>query len=279
MIKVTKLAVALLMCSTLVSAKTLVTVNGAAITDQDVYTALMNATQGRLNQVPKDRLPELQQRQLDELIATELIYGDAKKTGILKSSDFKREYKEFQEKLKKNIAIKVWQKQQLNKIKISNKELKAYYTANKGEFTRKETVHARHILVPTESEANALLKKLKPLKSAALRNKFIELAKTNSTGPSKTNGGDLGEFPKEQMVPEFSAEAFSMKVGTVSQKPVHTQFGFHLIYLEGKTPASVRKFDEVKSTIEQRLKLEKFKSVMKAKMQNLQKKADIKIVK
>jgi peptidyl-prolyl cis-trans isomerase C len=158
---------------------------------------------------------------------------------------------------------------------VSNKELKNYYDKNKEEFNEKETVHARHILVKDEAEAKGIAKQLKSLKGNALKNKFIELAKAKSTGPSGPKGGDLGYFAQGQMVPEFNDKVFSMKVGNVSE-PVKTQFGYHVIYLEDKKAKKTLAFTEVKSFIEQRLKMEKFKVVMQAKMLELKNKATIK---
>jgi len=97
-------------------------------------------------------------------------------------------------------------------VKVSDKELKSYYDKNKEEFDEKESVHARHILVKEESEANAIIGELKSLKGSVLKDKFIELAKSKSTGPSGPKGGDLGYFTQGQMVPEFNDEVFSMKV-------------------------------------------------------------------
>ena len=276
MTKATKLLYTLLFASTLLSAQTLVTVNGSAITQEDVDSALMNATQGRFNQVPADKQVEFRQQVLQQLIGTELVYGDAKKTGVLNSKEFKAEYAKVQERVKKQLAIQVWQKQQLDKVNVSDKELKSYYNKNKEEFNEKESVHARHILVKTEDEAKKIILELKSLSGNALQGKFIELAKSKSTGPSGPKGGDLGYFAQGQMVPEFNDTVFKMKVGTVTKTPVKTQFGFHIIYLEDKKQSTVRKFDEVKTVIDQRLKMEKFKSVMKVKMDELQKQATIK---
>ena len=119
------------------------------------------------------------------------------------------------------------------------------------------------------------INKLKGLKGNKLKAKFIELAKDKSTGPSGPKGGDLGYFAQGQMVPEFNAKVFSMKVGSFS-KPVKTQFGFHVIYLEDKKAGKTRAYTEVKSFIEQRLKMEKFKSSMQEKMIELKNKATIK---
>jgi len=276
MTKMTKFLYTLLFAATLSSAQTLVTVNGSAITQEDVDSALMNATQGRFNQVPPEKQVEFRQQVLQQLIGTELVYGDAKKTGVLNSKEFKAEYAKVQERVKKQLAIQVWQKQQLDKVKLSNKELKNYYSKNKEEFNEKESVHARHILVKTEDEAKKITLELKSLSGDNLKSKFIELAKSKSTGPSGPKGGDLGYFAQGQMVPAFNDTVFKMKVGTITKNPVKTQFGFHVIYLEDKKESTVRKFDEVKTVIEQRMKMEKFKSVMKVKMDKLQKQATIK---
>ncbi len=274
--KVTMLLSALLLTGSIVSAKTLVTVNGKAITQQDVDTELMNATQGRFNQVPADRQAAFRQQVLQQLIGKELIYDDAKKSGIINSKEYKSEYKKLEQRMKKELAIQVWQKKLLDSIKISQKELKDYYKKNKEEFNEKESVHARHILVKTEDEAKKIISQLKSLSGEKLKEKFIELAKKESTGPSGPKGGDLGYFSKGQMVPAFNDKVFSMKKGQVTLKPVKTQFGYHVIYVEDKKPSMTRSFDEVKAFIEQRLKMEKFKAVMKKKMDALQKKAAIK---
>jgi parvulin-like peptidyl-prolyl isomerase len=242
-----KIVSALVLVTSILSAETLVTVNGTAITQTDVDSALMNATQGRFNQVPPEKQVEFRRQVLDQLVAKELIYTDAKKTGVLNSSEFKDEYQKVQEKVKKEIAVQIWQKNQLDKVSVSSSELKKYYDDNKAEFKEPESVRARHILVKTKEEAETLLKDLK-LKGKALEQKFIELAKEKSVGPSGPKGGDLGYFAKGQMVPEFNDKAFSMKVGTVSE-PVKTQFGYHLIYLEDKKDAKNLSFDEVKALL------------------------------
>jgi len=267
---------ALLLTCTMATAQTLVTVNGTEITQEEVENALMNATQGRFNEVPVEKQAEFRKQVLQQLIAKELVYQDAVKTKVLESDQFKKEFEKVQENIKKELAVQVWQKQELEKVNVSDKELKEYYDKNKEEFNEKESVHARHILVKTEGEANAIIKDLKKFKADGLKTKFIEQAKEKSTGPSGPKGGDLGYFTQGQMVPEFNDKVFSMKVGTITKEPVKTQFGYHVIYLEDKKPSKIRSFTEVKSYIDQRLKMEKFKSVMNKKMQELEQKASIK---
>jgi len=271
----TKILSAVLLTASIASAQTLVTVNGVKITKNDVETALMNATQGRFNQVPPEKQAEFRKQVLEQLVGRELVYDDAKKTGILKSKQFKDEYKKVQERVKKELAVQLWQKKQMDKVKVSNRELKKYFDKNKEEFKERESVHARHILVKTEAEAKKIAKELNSLKGQKLKARFIELAKSKSTGPSGPKGGDLGYFSQGQMVPEFNNKVFAMKVGNVSE-PVKTQFGYHIIYLQDKKAAKNLAFTEVKSFIEQRLKMEKFKDTMKVKMKELQDKATIK---
>lgn len=274
--KAKKLLSIVLLAGTIASAQTLVTVNGKAITQEDVDSELMRATQGRFNQVPPEKQAQFREQVLQQLIGKELIFEDAKKNGILKSKDYKEEYAKLEQRMKEELAIQVWQKQLLDGIKVSDADLKKYYDQNKEEFNEPQSVHARHILVEKEDTAKSIIAGMKSLSGDKLKEKFIEEAKAKSTGPSGPKGGDLGYFTEGQMVPEFNDKVFSMKTGTITMEPVKTQFGYHVIYLEDKKPAMTRKYDEVKAFIEQRLKMEKFKTAMKDKMDALQKKAVIK---
>jgi len=100
-------------------------------------------------------------------------------------------------------------------------------------------VRARHILVKTEAEAMAIVEDL-------IKNKadFEALARAKSTGPSSTQGGDLGFFAKGAMVKPFADAAFAMKPGEVTHKPVKTQFGWHVIKVEDRRTGSVPSFEE-----------------------------------
>ena len=271
-----KILSSLLITGTLASAQTLAMVNGTPITQEDVNSALMQATQGRLAQIPADKQQQFRQQVLQQLIQRELVFEDAKKSGILKSPEFKSEFQKIQEKIKKDLAIQLWQKKQLQNIKVSEKELRDYYNKNKQQFHQPEMVHARHILVKTKEEAQQIIDILKSTPKNLIKEKFIALARSKSTGPSAKNGGDLGYFAQGQMVPAFNDKVFSMKVGTITQEPVKTQFGYHVIYLEDKKPATTRSFNAIKPFIEQRLKMEKFQKIIAQKIQELQKKANIK---
>jgi len=257
------------------SAAVLATVDGRTITTEEVNAVLMEGTQGRFQTLPKEKQDELLKRVVDGMITQELVYADAKKNGVLKSAEFKAEREAVMKRVDKQLAAKIWEKQQFDKIVIQEKELKAYFDSHTEEFIEKEKVHARHILVKTETEANSIVKQLQGLFGNALKDKFIELAKSESTGPSGPKGGDLGSFAKGQMVPEFNDAVFKMKVGTITTTPVKTQFGYHIIYLEDKQNGKSMSYDEVKSFIDQRLKTEKFKVLMETKMKALKDSAKI----
>jgi peptidyl-prolyl cis-trans isomerase C len=120
---------------------------------------------------------------------------------------------------------------------------KAYDEAVK-QVGGEQEVRARHILVATEDEAKAVLAEIKK------GTDFAELAKQKSKDPgAAAEGGDLGYFVKEQMVPEFAAVAFKLDKGQVSD-PVKTQFGWHIIKVEDKRNKPVPEFDKVKDQVE-----------------------------
>lgn len=270
-----KVLVSTALLSSIASAAIVATVNGTQITTDEVNQVLMEGTQGRFNTLPKEKQDELRKRIVEGMIAQELVYDDAKKSGVLKSKEYEAELKEVMVRVEKQLASKVWEKQQFDKIVLTDSEVRKYYDSHTNEFVEKEKVHARHILVKTESEANSIINGLKDKHGEALKTAFIEDAKKFSTGPSGPKGGDLGSFPRGQMVPEFNDKVFTMDVGTITMTPVKTQFGYHIIYLEDKTSGKELSFDEVKSFIEQKLKMEKFKEAMEKKMKALQSSATI----
>ena len=258
-----------------VYAGTVVTVNGKAITSSEVEEVLMQGTQGRYNQLPPEKQQELSQRVVDGLISQELVYADAKKTGVLKSTEYKKELEKVLDRVKVQLASKVWEKNQFEKVKVADKEVKAYFNTHPEEFSEKSKVRASHILVTTEKEANEITKSLASLKGAALSAKFAEVAKAKSTGPSGPKGGDLGFFGQGQMVPAFNDAVFKMKKGDMTKTPIKTQFGYHVILVTDKQESKNLPYSEVKGFIEQKLKVEIFKEQMAAKMEELKKKAKI----
>ncbi|MGB8397260.1 peptidylprolyl isomerase [Bradyrhizobium sp.] len=129
------------------------------------------------------------------------------------------------------------------KAATTDEAMKKVYEEASKQITGEQEVHARHILVETEDEAKAILAELK--KGAD----FAELAKKKSKDPGASDGGDLGFFTREQMVPEFSTVAFTLESGKISD-PVKSQFGWHIIRVEEKRSRKAPDFEQVKSQIE-----------------------------
>jgi peptidyl-prolyl cis-trans isomerase D len=129
------------------------------------------------------------------------------------------------------------------------------FKARKSQFDQKEQVKAQHILIKAEmgnSKAeSAALEKAKSLRAQALKGDFGSLAEKNSDDPgSKSKKGDLGYFSRGQMVPEFDAAAFKMKIGEISE-PIKTQFGYHIIKVLDKKPAINASFASNKNDVAQ----------------------------
>jgi len=129
------------------------------------------------------------------------------------------------------------------KAATTDEAMKKVYEDAAKQITAEQEVHARHILVESEAEAKQVIDDLK--KGAD----FAELAKKKSKDPGASDGGDLGFFTKDQMVPEFSTAAFALEPGKISD-PVKSQFGWHVIKVEEKRSRKAPDFEQVKPQIE-----------------------------
>jgi peptidyl-prolyl cis-trans isomerase C len=129
------------------------------------------------------------------------------------------------------------------KAATTDEAMKKVYAEAAKQIEGEQEVHARHILVESEDEAKAIEAELK--KGAD----FAELAKKKSKDPGAADGGDLGFFTKDQMVPEFSTVAFALEPGKISD-PVKSQFGWHVIKVEEKRNRKAPDFEQVKAQIE-----------------------------
>ena len=154
----------------------------------------------------------------------------------------------------------------MDRTKISDEEIRDYYDTNQAEFKTPKTVEARHILIKVDQDALPEIvdekkeKALDVMKMAREGRDFAELARKYSEGPSKTTGGYLGYFKKEEMVKPFADKAFAMKAGEISE-PVRTRFGWHVIKIENIKEASVRSFEEAKLEIGKKLAVSQAKNI------------------
>jgi len=252
LVKTSLLATAMI-TTTLTASDILVTVNGKNITKQDAEAFVKaSSPQASFSTLDEAQQAMIKERLIEKALFTEL----AKKEEIEKKPEFQRNM----EKIKEELLVNMWMKSQMDNAVVSDSEAKAFYDKNKEKFMQKEAVRARHILVKEEKEAQDIIDEMKSLKGDALKNKFIELAKSKSTGPSGPKGGDLGTFGRGQMVPEFDKVVWALKVAEMTDKPVKTQFGYHVIYLEDKSEAKATEYPQVKDKIIASLKQQQFAS-------------------
>jgi len=260
------LLVSSLLIASLNANEVLATVNGTPISKEEI-NAIIKPQGGDFDKLSKEQQKKLVQK----LIERELLVNVAKKAGVEKDEAYTKAIENY----KKDLAIRVWMDKIYKRTLISDSEANKYYQDNKEQFKAPEQVHARHILVKSEDEAKKIIDELKKLKGEELKKKFIELAKSKSIGPSGKNGGDLGYFKKGQMVPEFEDAAFGLKNGEITTKPVKTQFGYHIIYLEDKKPAGIEPFEKVKDKIIAKMRQEQFSKAIKDAIESAKSKAKI----
>ncbi|MBR8462046.1 peptidyl-prolyl cis-trans isomerase [Campylobacter sp. faydin G-24] len=244
-------------------------VDGESITDNDVSTVLNAAMPG----FDYSKLqPDMKKRVIDDLINRKLLLKDAKASGVEKDA----EYSKAIDMARESITLDLYMKKIFDSIKVSDNELKDFYNKNKDRFNQPASAKASHILVGDEKAANAIIAQLKGLKGDALSKKFAEIAQKESIDKgSAANGGELGWFGQSQMVKPFADAVFSMTKGSISTKPVQSQFGYHVILKEDSKAAGVVPFDQVKTQIDQAVKMEKFQSAIKQKSDTLRTKAKI----
>src|SRR3954466_3075661 len=175
---------------------------------------------------------------LSFLIDMKIVSKDAEDKKVENSEEFKKRLAFTRSRLLMDSLLATE-----GKAATTDEAMKKVYQDASKQISGEQEVHARHILVESEDEAKAVADELK--KGAD----FAELAKKKSKDPGASDGGDLGFFTKEQMVPEFSAVAFALEPGKISD-PVKSQFGWHIIKVEEKRNRKAPDFEQVKSQIE-----------------------------
>ncbi len=209
-------------------------VNGIAIHESDLAMAAQDIGQ-ELQQVP----PDQQRYQLISYVADIILVSqaaDAKK--LDNDADFKRHLAFIRNKMLMGMQL-----EQEAKSAVTPEAEHALYDQSVKPMGAEEEVHARHILVETEDEAKAILEQIKGGAD------FAQMAKDKSKDPGAADGGDLGYFTKDQMVPEFAEVAFKMYPGQLSN-PIKTQFGWHIIKVEDRRQRAVPDFDKIKDQID-----------------------------
>jgi peptidyl-prolyl cis-trans isomerase C len=216
--------------------KVLAVAAGNEITEKDLNSIISRYPEEQRGALQSD----VKKKQLlEQLISFELMNKFGKEIELDKT----QEYKDAIESISKEVITSMAINKILSDITVTDDEVKKYYEDNKETFAEPATVSARHILVETEEEAKKAKEEI-----ASEKMSFGDAAMKYSTCPSNQQGGNLGEFSKGMMVPEFEEAAFTSEIGVVTE-PVKTQFGYHLILVDAKNEASIKSFDEVKDSV------------------------------
>jgi len=231
----------------------------ASVNGQDIHL-------GDLQRAAANLPPQLQQQAqpqqifgilLNQLIQQKAVQIAAYKEGVDKKPDVKERMDAAANNALQNayLAEKVTPQ-------VTDAAMQSYYQANYAKAKPEEEVHARHILVPTEDQAKDVIKQLDHGAD------FAKLAAKLSTdkGSAGANGGDLGWFKKGDMLPAFSDAAFKMKANQITQTPIKTQYGWHVIQVLGTREAPVPSFDSVKGEIRQKLIQQDVRTVVEQAM-------------
>jgi peptidyl-prolyl cis-trans isomerase C len=232
--------------------------NVAIVNGKAVPKARIDALAAQLAKSGRPVTPELQGQLKDEVIAREVFMQEAQKRGLDATEDFKSQMDLARQTLLIRELFADYQKAN----PVTDADIQAEYdkfaAANGGKEYR-----ARHILVEKEDEAKAIIASLKK------GGKFDEIAKKQSKDPgSGANGGDLDWANAASYVPEFSGALVKLTKGQLTQEPVKSQFGYHVIRLDDVREAQLPKLEQVKPQIAQQLqqqKLAKFQAELRGK--------------
>lgn len=295
-------------------AAVLVRVNGEEITRGDVQQELDLALRQFGGQIPPQQLQQMEasmrQRITDSLITRTLLDAAVTAAGITATAE---ELSEALEEIKASVppgqdfetalaasgttmeelTANIREQMTIRKLlesktegieEVTEEEAKEFYDTNPDQFTRPEGVSASHILImvdPSDTEETKMEKKakLEKIRADIIAGTvtFEDAAKANSDCNSKEQGGSLGTFGKGQMVPEFETAAFSQEVGEVGDV-VETQFGYHIIKVDGHSEEGTVSFDEAKEQIISVLTNQKKQAAVGEYIQGLRDSATIEIV-
>lgn len=236
--------------------KILARVGNLTVTENDVNEFLASLGQRGASY----STPEGRRAILNQLIDNKLLLLDAQRNLYEGEAAFRAELA----RLKETLLINYAGEKAIASARVTDAEVKEYYEANKEQFVSGDTVNASHILVKTEEEAIAVLERINGGEIS-----FEDAAREYSSCPSNAQGGNLGDFGRGQMVPEFDSAVFAMEVGEISAAPVKTQFGYHLIKLNSKEEAAPIDFDAVKGELSEMLLNEKRRKAYDSKINQL----------
>ena len=204
--------------------------------------------------------PEGRKAILEQIISSKLLLLDARHNLLETEAEFKAELA----KLRENLLINYAGNKVISAVKVNDADVKKYYEDNLNKFKQGETVNADHILVDSEEKALEILAKIESGEMS-----FGDAAREYSSCPSGQRGGNLGDFGRGQMVPEFDKAVFELEVDEMTKTPVKTQFGYHLIKLNSKSESTVMPYEEIAPQLTEMVLNEKRREAYEKKINQL----------
>ncbi len=211
----------------------------ATIDGKNVYLSQIKSVADQIPQLTDLPFDMIYPQLLQKYLTKEVIYKSAQESDVQKEPTVQLALKEAHD----TIISKAYLEKKINELATPEK-LKELYDAETKTMERPDEVHARHILVQTEKEANDILVQLEAGAD------FKMLANTKSLDAENGNGGDLGYFQKNMMIPEFGEAVFALKKGQLS-KPIKTPFGWHVVLVEDRRVAPLPPFETVQEQLRQ----------------------------
>lgn len=255
----------LLLSSTLLMAKTLVTVNGHKITD-----ALLSQGYEQLDETKKSNL-------MEQLIKEEVLYADLLKTPIVNNSKFQEAFEQQKSvveqqygkslnaeqlrSIKGAIALTLYQQEEFQKATVSPQEVKTFYQNNIDKFTFPDSIEIANIIFQDEATAKSVLAQLK--QSSNLDKDFLDVAH------AQKQSGYMGWFGRDAMPTNLFDRMYQYKIKSLITSPEKTKHGYNVVYLLNKKKAGTLSFEEAKLKIEQLLKQKKVMEALKDKVDKL----------
>lgn len=266
-----KIFTLLILATYLLTAKTLVTVNGHKITD-----ALLAQGYEQLDATQKSNL-------IEQLIKEEVIYADLLKSSLVNNEEFQQAFtqqkklieqqygktlnQEQLRSIKGAIAVSLYQQQEFQKAQVSESEIKNFYENNRDKFIFPNSIEIANIILQDEQTAKSILKSLK--KSTNLDKDFLEAAH------QQKQNGYMGWFSRDTMPTNLFDRAYKYKIKSLFTSPEKTKHGYNIVYLLNKKRAGKLSYSEAKPKIKQMIKQKKVIEKLKSKMEKLYGNAEI----
>ena len=233
-------------------------VDGEPVRLSDVFGSAADLLPPELRAVPPATLagmmpPDMLRQLLERAITERALVSAARRAGLDKEEEVRARIRRAEEQELQQALLS----REVGAA-VTEDAVRARYDKEIASRQGEEEVHARHILLPTETEAKAAL--------AALSRPgadFAATAKRLSTGPGAEEGGDLGFFKRGDMVPEFAEAAFALQPGQLAAAPVRSQFGWHVIKVEARRTAPVPSFEESREALRQKMMEEQVDGVVR----------------